>query len=596
MKKLLLTILGGLLLAGGAFANTREKSEIKQIPLEGKQEVIGEITVNGRTFKVMTPPGYQKRIQTRAAAETPVMTEAPGTTSFYCKDVVGYGMGAPIQGYAVASEINWDGNDAYFYNIITAAPMGSYVKASMKDGKLVLPMGQTVNDYDGEEEYVLNLGLLRPIFTEDSGSIYIWFEYSDDYDNVTYSVSKNGTLDLENLPAKYPDSVAELYGFPNYVIGYYFSDDYLWSGYCDVFQAYDRFDFERVVLPENLPSTTLAYIADSILADYNGKTGVIVTVYEDKANNALYFQGMSPYLPEAVFKGDIMDDGTTVEVAPNQFIGIEGGLYFVITSTAYINDKGQMDSDESQNAKFILERDDAGNIISIKASNSPYFLAFNDDPFYFYDVDSFQGIEMTAQADFPGVPSTPYDAFYGPYADLMGANFIFFRLSSFADNGDIIDVSKLYYQIFMNGEVVEFEQSFGPDLLDEETTMYFGIKEPTTLVPYTFANDIDLYQDGGGTFVVGLYAEGIDTVGAQAVYIWDGKETRGGLLTIDTESGKQTITPGDAGVASFNVEDVKSVEYFDLQGRKVSNPSHGLFVKKYHMKDGSSRSTKVIVR
>lgn len=598
MKRIFLAFVGMSLLVAGASASMREKTRFEKVPFNGKQEIIGEFTHAGRTFKVVTPPGTEKQVNTRAlGTSTPIIKDAPGKQQYYCKDVVGYGQGMPIQGYAVASEINIDNNDYYFYDIITAAPMQSYVKGTKQGNQIVLPMGQTVMDYDGEEDYVLNLGLLQPIITEEGSDIYIWFEYSDDYDSVSYSISPTGTLELQSPKAKYTSegNPPSYYQFPDYVIGYYFSDDGLWSGYCDVFQAYDEFNFEKVVLPENLPSTTLAYIGDALFADYDAKTGVIVTVYEDKADNALYFQGMSLYLPQTIFKATLNEAGTVASVAPNQYIGIEGGLYFVVTATVFNDQFGEIQDDNSQSATFDVERDANGNIISIKASDSPYYLAFNDDPFYFYPVDAFEGVEMFAQDEFPGVPSTPTDAFYGDYGSMMGANYVFFRLSSFADNGDILDVNKLFYQIFVNGSPVEFEQTTGLNLLEEETIMYYGVKQPTYLVPYTFANDIDLYVDGGGSYIVGLYSEGIDTVGVQAVYIWDGKETRSSLVTIDVETGKQTVTPWDgAGVERISAEEVDSVVYYDLQGRKVNNPGKGLYVKKYLLKDGSSKAVKVL--
>lgn len=593
MKRMILSLLGSLMIIGGSFAASREKSEIKRIKVPAKQEQIGEITVNGRTFKVMTPPGYESpKHATRAEASTPVIKEAPGTLSYYCKDVIGYGLGMPIQGYSVASQINWDGDDAYFYDIITAAPMGSYVKGTKQGNEIVLKMGQTVLEFD-DEEYDLNFGLLRPVFMEDAGSTYVWFEYSDDYDTMSYSVSAQGSLELQSPDAKYiPEGMpASYYGFPDYVIGYYYTDDYLWASYCDVFQIYDEFNFEKVEVPEGLPVTTLTYINQY-------EMGVIVEVAEDTSNNALYIKGLSAYAPDAVFKADIVNNGEKLSVSPNQFIGIEADLYYIVTSTVYRTSEGELEQNNNNPAYFNLERDSDGKIQSITADpDSNFFLAFNDDPFYFWEFDSFENLELTLQETFEGIPGTPYDAYYEDYSELMGANFVFFRLSSFSYNGDIIDINNLYYSVFINGEPVEFEQTDGIDLNGDDVVMYNGIKEPTYLIPYTFANDVDLYEDTGGTFIVGLYAEGIDNVGVQGVYVYNDTETRGGLVTIDTATGEQSITPGtDTKVEYINVADVVSAEYYDLQGRKVAAPAHGLFVKKYKLKDGSTKAVKVMVR
>lgn len=590
MKRYFFTLLAGIMVTGVAIGADRDRTELVRGSDFSKQEIMGEFVYNGKTFKVVAPPHYKDRIMTRdAAATTPLITEAPGKQNYYCKDVVGYSLAAPFMAYGVASYINRDGNEYYFYDIITGAPMGTYVKAHIFDGELVLPMTQTVFEFD-DEEYSMNLGLLRPIFTESEGNVYVWFEYSDDYDYMVYQFDDNNSLTLMDWPAKYttegnPNSY---YGFPNYVIGYYYNDDYSWSGYCDVFQAYDEFNYEPVTLPEGLDMYTLTYINSEM-------QGVIVSVGETE--DAVYVKGLSAYAPDAVFKADIVNDGTQLAVEPNQFIGIEENVYFIVTSTVCIDKNGQLDiAPGNPPAYFDITRDNvSGKINSITAVDSENFLAFNDDALYFYPMDVFKGISLTLQEEFPGVPATPYDAYYENYADLMGANFVFFRLSSFADNGDIIDINNLYYSIFLDGQAVEFEETTGFNMKGEEWTMYPGIKEATELVPYTFANSIDLYEDSGGTFVVGLYQEGYDTVGVQGVYIDGDKVTRGGLLTIDVATGQQTITPGDeAGIPVFTSGEVVKTEYYDLQGRKILNPEKGIYLVKSIMADGTVKTRKVM--
>lgn len=584
-------------LATGPFigAAERERTEIPQVTDLKKHDIKGEMTVNGKTFHVISPPRKVQSMLTRGAELTPVITNAPGTKQLYCKDVVGYALGTPIQAYSVAASLNWDGDDAYFLDIITAAPMGTYVKGTKQNNELILQMNQTVLAFD-DEEYALNLGLLRPIFTIDTSGggedIYVWFEHSDDYDYITYKNIGGGSWELQDLSPKYSldETNPAKYGFPYYMIGYYYTDDYAWSGYCDVFQIYDEFNFDPVVLPENLPMQTMSYINEENM-------GVIVSVYE--AEDALYLKGLSAYLPDAVIKASKVNGGKQISVAPDQFIGIEQDVYYVVTSTVKKNAKGEIEKvEDGSPVYFNLERDsETGKILSISSSGSGHFLALNDDPFYFYPVDIFMNLNLTLQESFAGTPCTPQNAYYEEYASLMGANFIFFELSSFADNGDIIDIDNLYYAIFINGEIIEFEEENGFNLLGEELTMYAGIKRPTTLVPYTFSNSVDLYEDSGGTFVVGLYAEGIDTVGVEAVYKWDGTTTYSQLVTIDAVTGQETLgDPIETKVETINTAEILSVEYYDLKGMKITNPSKGLYVKKYHLSDGTSRTTKVLVR
>lgn len=593
-KPIIFTMLSVGLMAGNAVAAQRERTPIPHPTDFTKQEVIGELEVNGRVFKVVTPPrSSERRIPTRAAEITPVIKHAPGRVQRYCKDLVGYGVGQPIQAYAVASYINWDDEDAYFYDILTAAPMNSYVKAHMEGPDLVLPMNQTVLTFD-DEDYAINMGLMKPVFQvqgNNPNDIAVWFEYSDDYSTISYTISETGSLEPINLPAKYTNEGydAEYYGFPNYVIGYYYTDDYLWTGYCDVYQIYDEFNFEETVAPEGLEYSTFSYVNMAGM-------GVVVSVGETE--DALYFKNLSAYIPDAVIKGELSEDGTQVAVYPNQYVGIEHNTFFVITSTAQIVNNDVDVVEGNVPVYFNVERDAEGRILSISAQeDDPYILTLNDDPFYFYPADVFSNLVLTSQDTFEGTPSSPTRVYYEDYASMMGANFIFFELSPFAENGDIIDVNKLYYSVFINGEPYEFEEDEGIRLNGEEAVFYEGLGAPTYLVPYTFGNYVDLYEDDGGTFVVALYVEGIETVGVEAVYTWGEKATYSKLVTIDVETDEIIESEGsNAGVNQINMADVVTAEYYNLDGSKALHPSKGIYVKKYTMSDGSVKSNKVIVR
>lgn len=597
----ILSIIAGCALSGAA-------QERMKIRLDGpqdfrKHEISGEITYKGQTFKIGKPTGKRISTATRAdedpsdpfptyppAPVTEVIKEAPGVEYHYCKDVVGYGGGLPIQGYSVRAEINWDGTDAYFRNILTAARMNTYVKASLQDDMIVVPMNQTVfDDYPEDEGYVLNLGLMRTLISDMDGDRYVYFEYSPDFDSLSYKIRADGgyeiTSPVASTPLPYENCIQpSLVGWPDYVMGYYFSDDYLWNGYCDVFQIYDLFDYEMTKLPENaaeLPMNRMSYVN----RDHDG---VIVNVYD--AGDCLYFENMSPYAPGSVFKADFVTDetaGNRLEVQPNQYVGDEADMYYIITSTAYMAGP-YPDLVPDTPAYFLYERDDQGRIVSVEADPfEEYFLTFNDDIMGYWDLDSFQGVKLTLQDSFAGTPSTPYNLSYEPLGSMMGSNWIFFNLSQFADNGDIIDTQNLYYRVYLNGddEPWEFEPITAPNLVDVLFTMYYGLSEPTTLIPYNFSNGRDILKDEFGLYYVALYVDGIESVGVQAVYFWDGVETTSDIFTIETDS-----------VESIQATVPVSVEYYDFQGRKVSNPGKGLYIRRMQLSDGTFKSEKVVLK
>lgn len=617
MKKyLILTIVGAFAITSSVTA--RERVSLPQIDKQRlhKQhfapgEKLGEMHVGDQTYIIIAPPEDNKRQATRegesSAPTTPVITQAPGSLQYYIKDIeVAYVQMAPYQGiYGMSSTINWDGDDAYFLDPITLAPaIGNYVKATKQGNKLVMPMNQTLLTFEGddldegEEPYAMNFGLLRPVFTKgEKGDIYVWYQYSDDYDSVSYTIAADGSFQLQYQPAKY--DYGEFEGTANnpyltcppYALGYYYNDDLSWTGwtgYCEWTQDYMPFNYPKVELPSNLTWNTFSYI--------NGE-GMGVIVYVAETDDAMYFKGLSYYLPDGVFNADKISENK-VSVAPGQFLGLEYGLYFVITNTGMMEKGVVWPAPEGQPALLVVERDSNGKIISISADpESEYFLVYDDDPGYFYDMDSFPNLKLNSQDSFAGTPSDPYNLDYNAHDDFYEhANYIFFKLSPFAANGDIIDINGLYYSIFLNGEPYEFEEQVGEDLSGQVITMYSGMKQPSILVPYSFFNDIDLYEDNGGTFIVGLYSEGIETVGVESIYIWDGVTTFSNLVTQDAVTGEITVSPGSiAKVETINLEDVVSVDYYDLQGRKINNAKKGLYIKKYNFSDGTSKTRKVII-
>lgn len=94
MKSLYLTaILWGLALSGNINATIRDRVEIPKGKDFTKQEILGDIQVNGRTFHVIAPPDSKKVTRFSSSSSGEVIKEAPGEVRYYCKDVIGYGAG-----------------------------------------------------------------------------------------------------------------------------------------------------------------------------------------------------------------------------------------------------------------------------------------------------------------------------------------------------------------------------------------------------------------------------------------------------------------------------------------------------------------------
>lgn len=110
-----------------------------------------------------------------------------------------------------------------------------------------------------------------------------------------------------------------------------------------------------------------------------------------------------------------------------------------------------------------------------------------------------------------------------------------------------------------------------------------------TDIPYTFTDKWNIFIFGTQR---NLYFNGADwkTVGVQCFYRdEDGNEYRSHRVTAKLkkdETGIEIVTDDADGSAT----------YFDLSGRTVNKPTHGVYLKTVTGKDGSRHTTKMVVK
>lgn len=551
------------------------------------------LTFNGHTFRVGNPAmkasgSADRHRDVRRVVGPDVITEmdipASAVARQYSKTSGGYYFYGNYQAYqdaAQAATIYWDGDDAYIYNILSYKETFTYVQATRSGNTLILPLNQFV---EKEQDFGVKLGLLKTVMTvgedpnwdeedsEDSKMItYIDFVYSEDYDEVSYSIADDGSLTLVIPPLKggynppddgYEHPNPEEYGMPPYCLGFYYTDDFGWTGDGDIFQTYYEFNYKPVVEPAGL---TYGFYS------YRNSEGDGVLVYIGRDGDTLYLKGLSTYAPDALFLANISADGKTATVPQDQFIGKSmDGYYNLLTKTAVRDRFGNIDlAAPGVDAILNLSYDEEGNISTISFNGTSNVLIFNyaDD---FYDpYDEFPGIVLKYQPTLAGVPMPPGNPYFEDHTNWLGAYWLFFYLDPFTAEDNILDINELYYRIYVNGKPYEFEEHAGTNAKGELITMYPGIAEPTSLISYSFYNGSDIFYDEYRLYYVAFYdIEGFETIGVQTVYTYGDEEVCSPIITIDV-----------SGVESAVVDENVPVRYYDLQGTPVANPAHGLFIK-----------------
>lgn len=538
MKKVLLSILVG----GLAFADISAQEE--SLPLDA---AVVDITAKANS---------------RSGEVFDVIHDAPGATSLYIKECEGYfrsytGKYAPYSDAEIPAKIVWDGEDVYFYNILSKGLTNSYVKGHLEGDKIVVPLPQTLL-YNQSLEDGYNLVRLKYTEVVSNGETSVSFTIDEDGDQfVTYTVSEDGTVTL--------DDMGEGVG-----IGMVFISDDQWNGYVDFKQVFAPIDRPMVEKPTDLATEPWALT-------FNG-SGYYVNVAID--GNDVYIGGMCGNLREAFFKGRI--EGDKVVVPNKQLVGIYSDTYYIYLM-AGSRSTGTIEL-SPEDTDFVLEFDAEKK--KMVPSDPEQLLIFNASPSRVLVLQMFQNFTIHYQTSCEGTPQNPFNLWYNTdNYEWYGFNSFNIDIPCLGTNDNILDEEYLYYNILMDGEVMVFS----PDEYDVATEM--------TDIPYLYDNGNDIYSYGGSGREIGIYPEaGFDTLGVQLFYNYNGVITASEVATLDIATGN--VSYGTSGVHDVSTyRTVTSREFFDLTGRKVAHPEcGGMFIERIQFSDGSSVSVKSIAR
>lgn len=568
MKNLRVFSLTGLILFGGSLMGaTLQPTEARtQMP---KRTELSSANFNGETLKVAHNRRHLQKMKPMGAPE--VIENAEGQKIQYSRSAEGlfvfYGELMDFYDDAAPGTIVWgENNEVYFYNILAAQQTDTYAKGTLAGETITVPMGQTllwIDDDPDYDPYGINLGVLKLFHGSDEWmGDYFSYELDDSIENVTYTLNADGSLSL-NLPGD-PYEGGEL---PEYVLGFYYSDDLEWIGCVDFYQEWEIAG-EMTELPEDATLNSYIFINEYF---QNGSI-VDVAFYGDD----LYIRGLSNQFPEGIVKARV--EGDKAYIPQDQIIGIAMDLFFIYTKCIIENpyyDPDDWDSEEymfaPEDVCYVLEIDRENMVIT--SAEQEAYLCFNYYKNMYFPMDEFENINLVPGTYGVGNPADPFRLSYVTMlADWMGYNYIGFTQPNITVDNQLLNSENLYYRIYINGDLKVFEEEWGINLIGEEVLMYMDVDGPTDLLSSEFSNYEDI-EAMGGTVIVGFYEEGIETVGVQSVYLDGDKEYCSYIVTIDTAT--REVTTGINGVETTTAIDNN---YYDLYGRRVANPTGGIFI------------------
>ena len=297
---------------------------------------------------------------------------------------------------------------------------------------------------------------------------------------------------------------------------------------------------------------------DYVDGSNNAKTTVITV---GTSGDDVWFQGLNTFIPEAWVKGSLSNGVVTV---PSTFTGIvQGYLTYV---TALSEDKTQL-----VNPLTFTKTDDK------YVANATVFVNIGNEKVDLNDNRIYNNVVLTPYVEGNKTPATPVidtsEEGTEAFIEEEGMGALVFTLDAVDTEGNPLDQSKLYYNVFKNGELYTFDKDL------------YGLEEDMVDIPYDFQSDF--IMSAYGYFFV-FFLEDMDSIGVRAVYK-DGDTT--------TYSETATYVFRNAGIVSPEGTSVPvSEEYINLNGQKVNHPENGIYIKITRYADGAMKAEKTAVR
>lgn len=350
-----------------------------------------------------------------------------------------------------------------------------------------------------------------------------------------------------------------------------------WTSYAEATYKGVRMDNNTMVPPAS------ATVNDGLMLymDMEGQSQLYPVRYALDGSD-VYLGDLSANVKGYWIKGTM--DGTTVTFPATSFVGIDTltACYVYASSAVVGKGKDEMGT-EFDKACFsgeplVFTYDADNNSLSTKGILMVHKSMDDDRSTNIFDAYRYALISRWDKK--PAAPMPPKLTAYQPYDPNPwgGPGGLQYSLSYYSADFNYLDPSCLYYNLYIDGEVV----TFSPD-------DYANLKEEMTDVPYAFTDGYEFYKYDENDRTIYFYKEVKEKIGMEAFYI-DGDVRLGSGVAEYYPNG----VPDGIDISEASMKQIERVEYRDLSGRVVSRPAKGIFVRTITYSDGSRATRKVV--
>lgn len=326
--------------------------------------------------------------------------------------------------------------------------------------------------------------------------------------------------------------------------------------------------------PANAKLTSETYSMTTKVDDENTDTRVINVAIE---GNDIYLGNINDNQPEQWTKGKI--EGNKAIFEGNVYMGLDtvanAHTYFFPANKKTIEYEtmfGTSTYDSIWFEKQLVFDYDATN----KTLKSDGGFVINQGSKTVNSLTAYWAPSLSPWKEIVSAPADPKIDYFEPYNDIFNYCYIQFFVNKTDAEGNQLNSKNLYYNIYMDDELMTFAPGD------------YMITEPMTDIPYDYTNDWDFFIDNQ-KHTIYFYVTGFSKIGIQAFYLDGDKKLKSNMVTYQVEAD------GIKAIGNDN-KTIESIDYFDLFGRKVNKPSHGLYVKNINYTDGTVKTVKTMIK